>query len=102
MPPIHIDELGKNLFKQMLVGRFAKGHRQVARGLFCRASIGNHPGGVLCSCYIMFLAGAFPLYQVTKLAQSASKALASRIVHASFIYLPVVLGLMIAGKRQTS
>jgi protoheme IX farnesyltransferase len=46
----------------------------------------------------MFLAGAFLLYHVTKLAQSTSKVLASRVVHASVIYLPVVLGLMIASK----
>src|SRR5208282_3196686 len=39
----------------------------------------------------MLLAGAFLLYHVTKLAQSTSKHLASRVVHASVIYLPVVL-----------
>jgi hypothetical protein len=33
---------------------------------------------------------------VTKLAQSTSKVLASRVVHASVIYLPVVLVIMIA------
>jgi hypothetical protein len=33
-----------------------------------------------------------------KLAGSTSKPLASRVVHASVIYLPVVLGLMIAWK----
>jgi heme O synthase-like polyprenyltransferase len=46
----------------------------------------------------MFLAGAFLLYHVSKLAQSASKVLASRLVHASVIYLPVVLVIMIARK----
>jgi protoheme IX farnesyltransferase len=46
----------------------------------------------------MLLAGAFLLYHVTKLAQSASKGLASRVVHASVIYLPIVLGLLIARK----
>jgi protoheme IX farnesyltransferase len=46
----------------------------------------------------MFLAGAFLLYHVTKLAQSTSKVLASRVVHASVIYLPVVLAIMIARK----
>ena len=46
----------------------------------------------------MFLAGAFLMYHVTKLAQSTSKVLASRVVHASVIYLPVVLGIMIAWK----
>jgi protoheme IX farnesyltransferase len=46
----------------------------------------------------MFLAGAFLLYHVAKLAQSTSKVLAGRVVHASVIYLPVVLILMIAHK----
>ena len=42
--------------------------------------------------------GLFMLYHVSKLVRSSSKALASRVVHASVIYLPVVLGLMIAWK----
>jgi heme o synthase len=46
----------------------------------------------------VLLAGAFLLYHVAKLAQSTSKALASRVVHASVIYLPIVLGLLIARK----
>jgi protoheme IX farnesyltransferase len=46
----------------------------------------------------MFLAGAFLLYPVAKLAHATSKVLASRVVHASVIYLPVVLGIMIAWK----
>jgi heme o synthase len=46
----------------------------------------------------MLLAGAFMLYHVAKLAQSTSKVLASRVVHASVIYLPVILLIMIARK----
>src|ERR1700674_4322276 len=46
----------------------------------------------------MALAGAFLLYHVAKLARSTSKVLASRVVHASVIYLPVILGIMIASK----
>jgi protoheme IX farnesyltransferase len=46
----------------------------------------------------MFTAGAFFLYHTIKLARSTSKVLASRVVHASVIYLPVVLGVMIAWK----
>jgi len=46
----------------------------------------------------MFLAGIFLLYHVTKLAGSTSKVLASRVVHASVVYLPLVLGLMMARK----
>jgi protoheme IX farnesyltransferase len=47
----------------------------------------------------MALAGAFMLYPVGKLMKSTSRVLASRVVHASVIYLPVVLGVMIAGKH---
>jgi len=45
-----------------------------------------------------FLAGVFFLYHVTKLARSTSKVLASRVVHASVIYLPIVLGMIVARK----
>ncbi|MGC2183041.1 MAG: heme o synthase [Terriglobales bacterium] len=47
---------------------------------------------------IMFMAGAFFLYHTTKLAGSSSRVMASRVVHASVIYLPVVLGTMMAWK----
>src|SRR5579863_1702983 len=46
----------------------------------------------------MSVAGAFLLYHVGKLATSGSKVLASRLLHASVLYLPVVLGIMVAGK----
>jgi protoheme IX farnesyltransferase len=47
----------------------------------------------------MALAGAFLLYHVAMLARSTSKVLASRVVFASVIYLPVILGIMVAWKR---
>jgi protoheme IX farnesyltransferase len=47
---------------------------------------------------IMFAAGAFFVYHTVKLARSDSRVLASRVVHASVIYLPVVLGTMMAWK----
>jgi protoheme IX farnesyltransferase len=47
----------------------------------------------------MFIAGAFLLYHSTKLAASSSTLLARRLVHASVIYLPVVLLIMAALKR---
>jgi protoheme IX farnesyltransferase len=47
----------------------------------------------------MSLPGAFLLYHVGKLAASSSKVLASRVLHASVLYLPVVLGIMVAWKR---
>jgi protoheme IX farnesyltransferase len=46
----------------------------------------------------MSLAGTFLLYHVGKLAASSSKVLASRVLHASVLYLPVVLAIMIARK----
>ena len=46
----------------------------------------------------MFLAGVFLLYHVTRLARSNSIAMASRVLHASVIYLPIVLGLIVARK----
>jgi heme o synthase len=47
----------------------------------------------------MLLAGGFLLYHSLKLAQGGSKVMASRLLHASVIYLPVVLGIMIAWKH---
>jgi heme O synthase-like polyprenyltransferase len=47
----------------------------------------------------MALAGAFLLYHVAKLVPSTSKLLARRVVFASVIYLPLILGIMIAWKR---
>jgi len=46
----------------------------------------------------MFLAGAFLLYHAIKLARSNSKVLAGRVLHASVIYLPIVLGIIVARK----
>jgi protoheme IX farnesyltransferase len=46
----------------------------------------------------MLLAGAFLLYHATKLARANSTVLASRVLHASIIYLPIVLGMIVARK----
>jgi heme o synthase len=46
----------------------------------------------------MGLAGVFLLYYAAKLVRSRSTVLAGRLLHASVIYLPVVLGIMVAGK----
>lgn len=46
----------------------------------------------------MALAGTFLLYHVINLMKSTSTVLASRVVHASVLYLPFVLGMMIAYK----
>lgn len=47
----------------------------------------------------MCLSGAFLLYYAGKLFRSSSPRMASRLLHASVLYLPVVLGIMVAGKR---
>lgn len=47
---------------------------------------------------IMFAAGTFFVYHTANLARSGSRVLAGRVVHASVIYLPVVLGAMMAWK----
>jgi protoheme IX farnesyltransferase len=47
----------------------------------------------------MGLAGAFLLYYVIKLAAASSTVRASRLLHASVLYLPVVLVIMVAAKR---
>jgi hypothetical protein len=48
-----------------------------------------------CACQWQ---GRFFLYHAANLAKSTSKILASRVVHASVIYLPVVLTIMMAWK----
>jgi heme o synthase len=47
----------------------------------------------------MGLAGAFLLYHVMKLTRSASTVLAGRLLHASVLYLPLVLAVMIVYKH---
>jgi protoheme IX farnesyltransferase len=47
----------------------------------------------------MCAAGAFLLFYAGKLFRSNSPRMASRLLHASVLYLPVVLGIMVAGKR---
>lgn len=47
----------------------------------------------------MLLAGGFLAYYSWKLAASASRLAASRLLHASVVYLPVVLAILAVGKR---
>jgi heme o synthase len=56
----------------------------------------GHGGAAYPLC--MFVAGVFLLYHTTNLTRSPSKALASRVVHASVIHLPIVLGVMVTSK----
>jgi len=48
---------------------------------------------------VMALAGVFLLHHVVKVARSASPALASRLLYASVLYLPVILGTLVALKQ---
>lgn len=48
----------------------------------------------------MAASGAFLLYHVAKLMYSTTRVLASRVVHASVLYLPFVLTMMIVYKRS--
>ena len=57
----------------------------------------GHKGPVLYPLG-MAAAGVFFLYYVAKLAISCSRAVATRVVHASVIYLPVILAVMLFGK----
>jgi len=47
----------------------------------------------------MSVAGLFFLYYGIKLATSSSRVAASRLLHASVVYLPVVLAIMMVSKR---
>jgi heme o synthase len=47
----------------------------------------------------LLLAGGFLLYHVLQLAAAGSKVAASKVLHASVAYLPIVLTIMAAGKR---
>jgi heme o synthase len=46
----------------------------------------------------MGISGAFLLYHAGMLATSGSKVSARRLLHASVLYLPVILGIMVLGK----
>ena len=46
----------------------------------------------------MLSAGGFLLFHVSRLAGCDSKALARKVVHATVLYLPVILGIMVAWK----
>ena len=57
------------------------------------------PGAGLLYSGSMLLAGAFLLFYSLRLAKSSSRLMASRLLHASVIYLPVVLAVMAFAKR---
>lgn len=54
--------------------------------------------GGLIYLFAMLLAGCYLLYHVSKLIKSSSKAFARTVVHATVLYLPVVLAMMMVYK----
>lgn len=56
----------------------------------------GHAGPIYLSG--MFVAGLFLLYHVTRLAKSSSKVLAAHVLHASVLYLPIALGIIVIHK----
>jgi protoheme IX farnesyltransferase len=82
-----------------LASRFTRAEILIFTFLLILATLLPGPGGHgIVYTSAMGLAGLFMLYHVGRLVRSTSKELASRVVHASVVYLPVVLGLMIAWK----
>jgi protoheme IX farnesyltransferase len=57
------------------------------------------PRGGVFYILAMLFAGAFLLYHSLQLAKASSQVMAARLLHASVIYLPVVLCIMVAWKR---
>jgi protoheme IX farnesyltransferase len=55
--------------------------------------------GSLVYATAMALSDAYLLYYVGRLMQSTSRTSASRVVHASVLYLPILLAMMMAYKR---
>ena len=47
----------------------------------------------------MAVSGSYLLYHASQLLRSSARMTASRLLHASVLYLPVVLAMMIAYKR---
>ena len=80
-------------------GKFTKAEILVFTVVLVLATMLPAMAGGATFLLCMSAAGAFFLYHTGKLAASDSKLLPSRVVHASVIYLPVVLGIMAAWKR---
>jgi len=72
-------------------GRFTRGEILGFSAVLVLATLfmGSHPGAG--SFVALGVAGAFLLYPVIKLVKTSSRIFASRVVHASVIYLPIVL-----------
>jgi protoheme IX farnesyltransferase len=79
--------------------RFTRGEIVVFTLVLVVATMLPLAGGGLLPWAAMCLAGAFLLYYVGKLAVSSSTVSASRLLHASVVYLPIVLVIMAVAKK---
>jgi heme o synthase len=81
-------------------GRFTRTEIIIFTVALVLATVLHAPGpGALIYSLAMLGVGSFFLYYTAKLAVSNSKAMASRVVHASVVYLPVVLVILSIWKR---
>jgi len=60
-------------------------------------SVGSHSAAL--AALVVLLAGGFLLYYVVKLAAAGSRVAASKLLHASVAYLPIVLTVLALSKR---
>ena len=80
-------------------GRFTKAEIvgfTVVLGLTTMLPLASRGGASYWLC--MLTAATFFLYHTANLAMSTTRVHASRVVHASVVYLPVVLAIMVAWK----
>jgi len=80
-------------------GRFTKAEILIFTVILVLTTMAPSAGrGAVLYLLLMFTAGVFFLYYTAKLARSNSRVLAGHVVHASVIYLPVVLVIMMVWK----
>src|SRR3989454_7306695 len=82
-----------------LEGRFTKAEILIFTVVLVLTTMAPPAGrGAALYLLLMFAAGVFFLYHTAELARSNSRVLAGHVVHASVIYLPVVLVIMMVWK----
>jgi len=80
-------------------GRFTKAEILIFTVVLVLTTMAPPAGrGAVLYLLLMFAAGVFFLYHTAELARSNSRVLAGHVVHASVIYLPVVLVIMMVWK----
>jgi heme o synthase len=82
-----------------VAGRFTKAEILIFTIILVMATMAPVAGrGAVLYVLLMFTAGVFLFYYAAKLATANSRVLAGHLVHASVIYLPVVLAIMMVWK----